>query len=56
MDVDAAFVWSDGFAYFFKANLYYRYDSAKQKVQDGYPREISAFWKDVPNNLNTVFR
>ena len=55
-DVDAAFVWTDGYAYFFKDNIYFRYNNATQRVQDGYTRNISSFWKGVPNNVSAVFR
>ena len=56
VDVDAAFVWTDGYAYFFKDDIYFRYNNATQRVQDGYPRNISSFWKGVPNNVSAVFR
>ena len=55
-NVDAAFVWTDGYAYFFKDDIYFRYNNATQRVQDGYPRNISSFWKGVPNNVSAVFR
>ena len=55
-DVDAAFLWSDGYAYFFKGKLYYRYDSSQERVQDGYPREINSFWKGIPDSVDAVFR
>lgn len=55
-DVDAVFVWTDGYAYFFKDDIYFRYNNATQRVQDGYPRNISSFWKGVPNNVSAVFR
>lgn len=55
-DVDAAFLWSDGYTYFFKGTLYYRYDSSQERVEVGYPREINSFWKGIPDSVDAVFR
>lgn len=38
----AAVYWGDNKAYFFKGSQYYRYDLSADKVDDGYPKTLSA--------------
>ncbi|MEH6450467.1 MAG: hemopexin repeat-containing protein [Oleispira sp.] len=38
----AAVYWGNNKAYFFKGNQYYRYDLSADKVDDGYPKDLSA--------------
>jgi hypothetical protein len=42
--VDAAVVWNNGKAYFFKGSDYIRYDIAADKTDAGYPKPIKNFW------------
>jgi Hemopexin/Astacin (Peptidase family M12A) len=42
--VNAAVVWTNGKAYFFKGNQYIRYDIAADKVDSGYPLPIAGHW------------
>jgi hypothetical protein len=40
----AAVLWSEEYAYFFKADEYIRWNVAAQRPSDGYPRKISGNW------------
>lgn len=42
--IDAAVVWPNGKAYFFKGTNYIRFDIASDKADPGYPKPISAGW------------
>jgi hypothetical protein len=42
--VDAAVVWDNGKAYFFKGSQYLRYDIALNKTDPGYPLPIAGNW------------
>ena len=42
--VQAAAVWNNGKAYFFKGSQYLRYDIAADKVDAGYPKPIAGNW------------
>jgi Hemopexin/Astacin (Peptidase family M12A) len=42
--INAAVVWNNGKAYFFKGSEYIRYDIAADKVDAGYPMPIAATW------------
>lgn len=42
--VDAAVVWNNGKAYFFKGSEYLRYDIASDKADAGYPKPIKGNW------------
>ena len=42
--VNAAVVWNNGKAYFFKGSEYIRYDIATDKTDAGYPKPIKNFW------------
>jgi hypothetical protein len=46
--VDAAVVWNNGKAYFFRDTQYLRYDIALDRVDDGYPKPIAGNWTGVP--------
>ncbi len=46
-DLDAAFNYGNGKAYFFKGDQYIRYDLATGKVDEGYPKSISRGWKGL---------
>ncbi|MBT5229684.1 MAG: hypothetical protein HOM11_05350 [Methylococcales bacterium] len=36
--------------YFFKSNQYWRWDIAKQKMDDGYPKRIGQGWNGLPSS------
>jgi len=40
----AATLWNNGKCYLFKDDQYYRYDVAADRVDDGFPKSISAGW------------
>ena len=42
--VDAAIVWNNGKAYFFRGSQYIRYDMKADKVDAGYPKPIAGAW------------
>ncbi len=42
--IDAAIVWNNGKAYFFKGAQYIRYDMKTDKVDGGYPKPIAGAW------------
>jgi Hemopexin/Astacin (Peptidase family M12A) len=42
--INAAVVWNNGKAYFFKGSEYIRYDIATGKVDSGYPKAIAGNW------------
>jgi hypothetical protein len=42
--IDAAVVWNNGKAYFFKGANYIRYDIKTDKVDAGYPKPIAGAW------------
>jgi hypothetical protein len=46
-DAGAAVNWGDGKAYFFKGDVYLRYDLAAHQVDPGYPRSIAEGWKGI---------
>jgi hypothetical protein len=51
---DAAINWGNGKIYFFKSGEYLRYDIVKDKVDDGYPRPLSAAtWPHWPVAWNS---
>ena len=47
--------YTDDITYFFKDSFYYRFNDSLQGVDPGYPQPIASFWKDIPDNLDTVF-
>ena len=55
-NADAAFLWSNGLTYFFKTSNYYAYNETQGRVLPGYPKNVSAFWKGVPDSIDAVFR
>jgi hypothetical protein len=45
--IDAAAVWNNGKAYFFKGKQYIRYDVATEVTDAGYPKPIAGNWPGV---------
>jgi matrix metalloproteinase-14 (membrane-inserted) len=43
--IDAAVMWNDGKAYFFRGDQYVSFDVAANKVDDGYPQPIKDKWQ-----------
>jgi hypothetical protein len=51
--INAAVVWNNGKAYFFKGSEYIRYDIATDKVDPGYPLAIAGHWPGLwPDNID----
>ncbi|XP_010224338.1 PREDICTED: myosin light chain kinase 3-like, partial [Tinamus guttatus] len=54
--IDAAFSWAhNDKTYFFKDNLYWRYDDHERRMDPGYPSE-TALWKGIPTPLDDAMR
>ncbi|KAI9524820.1 Matrix metalloproteinase-17 [Dissostichus eleginoides] len=54
--IDAAFVWlHNEKTYFFKDNLYWRYDDHLRRMDLGYPKD-SSLWKGLPPQLDDAIR
>ncbi len=49
--VNAAVVWNNGKAYFFKGARYIRYDIKTDKVDAGYPKPIAGNWPGFPTSF-----
>ena len=45
--LDAAVLWDNGKAYFFKGDEYWRYDVKADKVDDGFPAAIKEQWQGL---------
>jgi hypothetical protein len=45
--IDAALLWTDGIAYFFKGKNYIKYDIATKSVVANFPQPIAKWWKGV---------
>lgn len=55
-NIDAALEWRrNGKTYFFKGSNYWRYDRTRGKIDDGYPRDISA-WRGIPSDIDAAFQ
>ena len=55
-DIDAVFTWgNDGKTYFFKDNLYYKYNDKSNKAERGYPRKSITRWPGMPSKINAIF-
>jgi hypothetical protein len=52
--VDAAVVWGNGKAYFFRDTQYLRYDIALDRVDAGYPRPIAGNWTGIPASWTRI--
>lgn len=50
-DIDAAAVWPNGKAYFFKGDKYVRYDIKEEKADAGYPLPIAGNWPGLPDSF-----
>jgi hypothetical protein len=46
--INAAVLWPNGYAYFFRGTQYLRYDIEKNAVDPGYPQPIKDNWPGVP--------
>lgn len=54
--IDAAFSWAhNDKTYFFKDNLYWRYDDHERRMDPGYPSE-AILWKGIPSPLDDAMR
>ncbi|MGB3533038.1 MAG: hemopexin repeat-containing protein [Microcoleaceae cyanobacterium] len=46
--IDAAVLWNNGKAFFFKDNEYIRYDIYQEMIDPGYPKKIKESWPGLP--------
>eukprot|EP00095_Tigriopus_kingsejongensis_P008770 maker-scaffold761_size101412-snap-gene-0.18 protein:Tk08770 transcript:maker-scaffold761_size101412-snap-gene-0.18-mRNA-1 annotation:"matrix metalloproteinase-24" len=54
--LDATFVWGKNQkTYFFRNNLYWRFDERSRRIEDGYPWEIGLRWHGLPDDIQSVF-
>ena len=51
---DAVFAWSNRKTYFFKDNKYYRLNDRYLRVENGYPRSITADWSKCAASIRAV--
>ena len=55
-DIDEILLWGGNWGiYFFKGSKYYRYDGVNKVIDPGYPRDISAGWQGIPNDIDAAF-
>ena len=58
--IDAAVLWNNGKAYFFKGDEYIRYDIYQEMMDPDYPKKIKDNWQDLPDyfshDLSAVIR
>ncbi|KAI9558628.1 Matrix metalloproteise-24 [Daphnia sinensis] len=54
--LDAAFVWGKNKkTYFFRKNLYWRYDDIKRQMDPGYPHDLSR-WRGVVSDIDAAMQ
>jgi alkaline phosphatase D len=54
--IDAALLWIEGKAYFFKGKNYIRYDVINGRVDGNYPQPIARWWKGIwPEGIDAAF-
>merc|ERR1719334_1172730 len=46
----------DGHLYFFKGSEYWKYNTKRNKMEDGYPRRISRRWDGLPTRIDAALR
>lgn len=51
--IDAAVLWNNGKAYFFKGDEYIRYDIYQEMIDPGYPKKIKQSWSGLPQQFTT---
>jgi hypothetical protein len=54
-DLDAAMTWTDGFTYFFKGRLFWRFDNIMIKTDDHYPLPAPQHWVGCPEKPDTIW-
>jgi hemopexin len=52
--IDAACNNGGGKSYFFSGSQYWRWDNQNRSVDAGYPKQISAGWSGIPNDLDAA--
>jgi len=54
--LDAAMTYPyDNETYFFKGDIYWKYDPKKGKIAGGYPKTIKSNWIGIPDNLDAIY-
>ena len=51
--IDAAVLWNNGKAYFFRGDEYIRYDIYQEMIDPGYPKKIKESWPGLPQQFTT---
>lgn len=47
--------YNNGRTYFFKDNLYYRFNSTVANVDSGYPKPMKNYWIGIPTKVQAAF-
>lgn len=55
MDAAVSFP-GNGETYFFKEDMYWKYDEKQRALVTGYPKPIKPFWRGLPDNLDAALQ
>ena len=47
--------YSNGYTYFFKDDLYYRFNPTTASVDHGYPAPMNQYWTGIPEKIQGAF-
>lgn len=55
LSIDAALRHTNGKTYFFRGDKYWRYNDKEDRIDAGYPKEISEGWDGMPGDIDAAF-